>query len=211
MMSKLLIAILVIPTKGFTPVMPTNHHECVTSSLAPPVSRPNNHGWWNKSVETAQKTTSTLALLALAILMNSQVAFAADFAKLDISGKDFSGQDLSGKDFTGVLAKNTNFRNSNLQGSQFINANLVNADFSGADVQRASFEGSTLDGAVFKDVTAQRALFTASILDVGSLENADLTDSLWPSKLRIMICDIDELKGTNPVTGVDSRHSILCE
>ena len=29
-------------------------------------------------------------------------------------------------------------------------------------------------------------------------------------KLRMMICDMDEMKGKNAVTGADSRDSIFC-
>jgi hypothetical protein len=159
-------------------------------------------GWcWKQSVETVQQTG--LALLA------PDAAFAKGQA-IDISGQDFSGQDLSHKDFTGVMAKGTDFHNSNLQGSVFSSANLVNADFSGADLQGANFVDATLDGTKFKNAQAQNAVFGATILDVADMENIDLTSSLWPSKYRIMICDMDELKGKNPVTGADSRESIQC-
>ena len=133
-----------------------------------------------------QQSPVLVALLAPPLvgmmLFLTTPAFAADFANQDISGQDFSGQDLSGKDFSGVIAKSTNFHNSNLQGSKFAKAVLVKADFSGANLKGASFVDSTLDGASFKDAVAQGAIFSPSILDIGDLENVDLTDSLWPSK-----------------------------
>lgn len=203
--------------------------------------------WLPKWRPAEVKQTGLAIALAGALLLSSTApAFAADFAKQDISGQDFSGKDLAGKDFTGVIAKNANFHNSNLAGCKFSKANLVRADFSGANVQGATFEDAVLDGSSFKDALAQKAIFSPSILDIGNLENVDLTDSIWPStwlaitqyiitlalgdnnyeliffysclsylsillgKFRIMICDMDELKGTNPVTGVASRDSILC-
>lgn len=119
--------------------------------------------------------------LTFSLLLSSDVAFAADFPK-DISGGDFSGQDLAGKDFSLVNAKKTNFAGANLQGANFAGANLVKADFSGAQLRKANFDDAILDGTIMKDVTAQYSLFSASILDVGDFENADLTDSIWPSK-----------------------------
>ena len=148
--------------------------------------------------------------LGLVLLTATNPAFAADFAGKDLSGRDFSGADLAGKDFTAVVAKGTKFHNSNLQGCTFTKSDLRNADFSGADLRGAHFEGTTLDGSSFKDANAQRAVFSPTILDIADLENVDLTDSIWPSKLQIMICDMDELKGTNEATGNDSRRSILC-
>mmetsp|Transcript_107814 Transcript_107814/g.301901 ORF Transcript_107814/g.301901 Transcript_107814/m.301901 type:complete len:243 (-) Transcript_107814:22-750(-) len=149
----------------------------------------------------------TLALLVLTV---SPPAFAADYAGKTISGQDFSGQDLSGRDFNKVIAQGTNFRNANLQGANFQSASLEKADFSGANLQNAKFEDAALDGTIMKDVVAQRASFSKTILDIGDLENADLTQSLWPSQYRVMICDMNEIKGTNPVTGVDSRGSVMC-
>lgn len=159
-----------------------------------------------------QTSLAALALSALLVLAAPALpAGAAGYANKDISGQDFSGGEYMQTDFSGVLAKNTSFRNCNLQGSTFSKANLIKADFSGSDLRGVSFQDSILDGTSFKDANAQKAQFSPSILDVGSLENADLTGSIWPSKLQIMICDMDELKGTNPVTGVDSRRSILCD
>lgn len=152
---------------------------------------------------------SSLFLLTAAVF-SPTLAFAADLAGRDISGQDLSAQDLSQQDFTSIVAKNTNFHNSNLQGAVFRKANLLNADFSGANLRGANFVDAVLDGSSFKDVTAERAVFSASILDIANLENADLTDSIWPSKLRIMLCDMDELNGKNPVTGVETQNSVMC-
>ena len=147
----------------------------------------------------------------LAVCLTTAVAQAADFAGQDISGQDFSGQDLSHQDFTGVVAQQTNFRKANLEGAVFRKANLVRADFTGANLRGANLVDAVLDGTDWRDVTAERAVFSATILDIGNLENADLTDSLWPSKLRIMICDMDDIiKGTNPKTGVETFDSLLC-
>ena len=149
-----------------------------------------NHdaGWGKETTDSIfhQKKISSLAgtaaTMALAMLLSSAPSFAADFAKKDISGMDFSGQDLSQKDFTGVIAKNTNFHNSNLEKSNFNKAILANADFSGANVREATFVDATLDGSSFKNALAENSVFSASILDIGDLENVDLTSSLWPSK-----------------------------
>ena len=150
-------------------------------------------------------------MVVLVSLATSVAAQAADFAGQDISGQDFSGQDLSHQDFTGVVAQQTNFRKANLEGAVFRKANLVRADFTGANLRGANLVDAVLDGTDWRDVTAERAVFSATILDIGNLENADLTDSLWPSKLRIMICDMDDIiKGTNPKTGVETFDSLLC-
>jgi uncharacterized protein YjbI with pentapeptide repeats len=198
-MMKTFLVLLLVPltTSAFTPLQ-RNHQqpECLQTTK-----------WWSTSVEAVQQTGVGLAMMAV-LLLNADAALAAK-AK-DISGQDFSGQDLGGKDFTGVIAKGTNFHNANLQGSVFSSASLEKADFSGADLRGATFVDAALDGASFKNAQAQKAIFSRSILDAGDLENIDLTQSLWPSTLRVMICDMDELKGKNPVTGADSRDSIKC-
>jgi len=129
---------------------------------------------------------------------------------VDISNQDLSGQDLSQKDFQAVVATGTNFTEANLQGAQFQGANLVGAIFVGADLRGANFEDAVLDKASFANANAVEARFGSTILDAGNLENMDLTKSIWPSRYRTMICDMEELKGVNPTTGVDTRGSIQC-
>mmetsp|Transcript_32834 Transcript_32834/g.49527 ORF Transcript_32834/g.49527 Transcript_32834/m.49527 type:complete len:215 (+) Transcript_32834:128-772(+) len=206
MTKKCLLVLLATPllTGAFTQYQLQNDHR-VPMAIAS--SNTNSNGW-QQSVETIQKTGAAIALMTLLTLAPTTPAWAAK--TLDIAGQDFSGQDYSNRDFTKANAKGANFHNANLQGSIFAGANLVNADFSGADLRGADFADATLDGAIMKDAQAQEAVFSASILDVADMENIDLTKSLWPSKLRIMICDMDELKGKNPVTGVDSKDSIQC-
>ena len=133
-------------------------------------------------LKTVQHAGLTLIFSMAMFVAPMDPSSAADFSKKDISGQDFSGQDLAGKDFTSTIAKGTNFQKANLAGANFQKAMLEKADFTGADLQGAKFEDAALDFSIFKDVTAQKATFSSSILDVADFENADLTDSLWPSK-----------------------------
>jgi uncharacterized protein YjbI with pentapeptide repeats len=109
-----------------------------------------------------------------------------------------------------VIAKGTVFKNSNLQGCRFYKAYLVNTDFSGADLRGAALEDTSMDGANLKGAIAAGAYFSASLLDVGSLENADFTDATIPLKTLPLVCARSDVKGTNPVTGVDTLESLLC-
>jgi uncharacterized protein YjbI with pentapeptide repeats len=153
-------------------------------------------------------TTKILVSTLIALIVSTSSVFAMDVSR-DISGQNWSDNNYERQDFSGIIAVGTKFQNSNLQGCNFERANLMNADLSGADIRGASFQNAVLDGAKLKDVNAVQAIFSESILDVGSFENADLTDSLWPSKLQIMICDMPEFKGTSK-SGVNTKDSILC-
>jgi uncharacterized protein YjbI with pentapeptide repeats len=86
----------------------------------------------------------------------------------------------------------------------------VNADFTDADIRGASLEGTSMDGASLKGALAVGTYFGDSILEAGTLENADFTDAQFPMKAQPLLCLRDDLKGTNPVTGVDTRDSAMC-
>jgi len=135
-----------------------------------------------------------------------------DFAGLDISGQDFSNNKKSykGKDFTQVLAKATNFANSNLQGCRFYKAYLVNTDFSNADISGAAMEDTNMEGSNLKNTVALGAYFGQSLIDVESAENADFTDATIPVKTLILFCEREDVKGVNPVTGADTKESLMC-
>jgi uncharacterized protein YjbI with pentapeptide repeats len=135
-----------------------------------------------------------------------------DYAGTDISGQDFSNNSKTykGKDFTQVLAKATNFANSNLQGCRFYKAYLINADFTNADIRGTALEDTNMEGANLNGAIASGAYFGQSLIDVASAENADFTDATIPMKTLSLFCARDDVKGTNPVTGEDTRDSLMC-
>ncbi len=67
-----------------------------------------------------------------------------------------------------------------------------------------------MDGASLKGANAAGAYFSASLLDAASVENADFTDAQIPVKTIPLLCARDDVKGTNPTTGVDTRESLMC-
>ena len=89
-------------------------------------------------------------------------------------------------------------------------AYLVNTDFSGADLRGASLEDTSMDGANLNGAIAVGAYFGQSLLDVGSLENADFTEASIPPKTLVQVCARPDVKGTNPVTGADTLESLMC-
>lgn len=109
-----------------------------------------------------------------------------------------------------VIAKGTNFAKSNLQGCRFYKAYLVNTNFEGADVRGVSFELTSMDNANLKNINAAGAYFGQSLVDVKTMEGADFTDAQIPEKTLKLVCDREDVKGTNPDTGVDTRDSLMC-
>jgi uncharacterized protein YjbI with pentapeptide repeats len=109
-----------------------------------------------------------------------------------------------------VLAKATNFAGSNLQGCRFYRAYLMKTNFEGADLRGATLELTSMDEANLKNSVASGAYFDASVIDAESLENADFTDAQFPKKTLALLCEREDVKGTNPTTGVDTRESLMC-
>ena len=87
---------------------------------------------------------------------------------------------------------------------------LVKTDFSGSDITGASLEDTSMDEANLKDAVAVGAYFSKSVMDAAILENVDFTDAQIPVKTLALLCERDDVKGTNPVTGADTRESLMC-
>lgn len=166
--------------------------------------------------QTSKKIIKGTAVALSAITIATAPSLAVSGGGLDYAGLDISGQDFSsskaykGKDFTQTIAKAANFANSNLQGCRFYKAFLVNTNFENSDLRGASLEDTSMDGANLKGINAAGAYFSASLLDVASAENADFTDAQIPEKTLIQFCDREDVKGTNPVTGNDTRETLMC-
>jgi len=67
-----------------------------------------------------------------------------------------------------------------------------------------------MDDANLKNAVAVGAYFSKSLLDAKNLENADFTDSQIPVKTLALLCEREDVKGTNPTTGADTRESLMC-
>ena len=67
-----------------------------------------------------------------------------------------------------------------------------------------------MDEASLKDTIAIGTYFSKSIIDATNLENADFTDAQFPTKTLALLCERDDIKGSNPITGVNTRESLMC-
>jgi len=183
-----------------------------TNKDVDPSAMPSNS---NGHLSMAAAAIFFVAAAAGASVFSPEAAYAVsggglDYASQDISNEDFSNGNYKGKDFTQVIARNTKFNKSNLQGCRFQKAYLIEADFSDADLRGVSMESSNLEKVSLKNANAAGAYFTETILDASNLENIDFTDAQMPPKVIPKLCDRDDLKGTNPLTGNDTRDSLMC-
>jgi uncharacterized protein YjbI with pentapeptide repeats len=156
------------------------------------------------------------AALAVPLSMNPLSCTAVsgggkDFATENLKGRtEFAGADLRSKDFTQSDAKGVSFAKSKLAGSRFYRAKLENAVFDGAQLQSASLEDSDLAGASFTDAVLTGSYISASFENVASIQGADFTDALLPEKTQRVLCARPDASGTNSITCVATRESLLC-
>ena len=67
-----------------------------------------------------------------------------------------------------------------------------------------------MDDANLKNIIAVGSYFGQSLLDVKTLEGGDFTDAQIPIKTLKLVCEREDVRGSNPVTGVDTRDSLMC-
>jgi uncharacterized protein YjbI with pentapeptide repeats len=79
------------------------------------------------------------------------------------------------------------------------------ADFSNAIIDRASFRGSSVKGALFKN-----AVLTSTSFDEANVQDADFSEAAMGEFDIKRLCKNPTLKGTNPITGADTRESVGC-
>ncbi len=155
-----------------------------------------------------------LALVLLApLLLAAPSAWAdnqdrVDYTLTNQSGKDFSGQQLAGSSFAGATARQSIFREADLHGAILTQAAFPDADFRGADLSDALMDkvdmsGTDLTGAVLRGAIASGSNFTGA-----TVTDADFTDVLLDRVDQRHLCR--DARGTNPVTGADTRLSLEC-
>ncbi|KAH7302796.1 hypothetical protein KP509_23G087100 [Ceratopteris richardii] len=133
----------------------------------------------------------------------------ADFLSYDHA--DMRGADLSGKDLKGSVFAACDCRLINLEGSNLDSSTVTFAGFQGANLQNTSWVRSLADRVVFREANLRNANFTNAILSGSQFDDitgADFTDSIIDKSQQVKMCK--KAQGTNPVTGVETRESLLC-
>jgi uncharacterized protein YjbI with pentapeptide repeats len=132
---------------------------------------------------------------------------------INLDRSDFSGQNLKGVAFQQSIVRDSNFKGSNLVGSSFFDATVDGSDFSDADmtlanVEMAQFNRANLHNTVMREVYVSGSTLFEGVKDI---EGSDWTDTYLRKDQKKYLCEHPTSKGTNPVTGVDTRESLMCK
>jgi len=129
---------------------------------------------------------------------------------LDLRECDLKGQDGALKDMSGIIGSDADFSGISFKEAQLSKGYLRNGKFEGCDFTNAVIDRVSFDGSNMK-----KSIFVNAVLSGTTFTNADLTDTdfsdayLGPFDSK-NLCANPTLKGTNPVTKVDTRESAGC-
>lgn len=136
-------------------------------------------------------------------------AFAVDYNKQFLVGEDFSGRVLIDSSFTKANLRSINLSHADLRGVSFFGANLE-----AANLEAANLSNSTLDTARLTDANLTNAILEGAFafntkFEGATIDGADFTDVELRDDAQKLLCKT--AKGTNPVTGRQTRETLYCD
>lgn len=132
---------------------------------------------------------------------------------VNLDGSNFAHQNLRGVAFQQSIVRDADFRSCNLVGASFFDATLDGSNFENADMTLANVEMAQFNRANLKNARVTEMYVSGATLfeGIASIENTDWTDTYLRADQQRYLCNHPTAKGTHPVTGVDTRESLMCK
>lgn len=135
---------------------------------------------------------------------------------VNLDNTNWKGEDLKGVAFQQSVVRSANFEKTNLKTASFFDADLSNSNFKDANMVEVNLEMADLTGADLSGADLTNAYMTGAVVNgpkggLTKIENTDWTDAQLRKDQRTYLCSVESAKGENPITGVETRMSLMCK